>query len=395
MMRIADICEFYSEHGGGVKTYVDQKLDAAARLGQWVSIIAPGPETRRETRRGGEVIWVKSPTLAPDPRYHLFWRSAPVHDILDDLQPDLVEASSTWRGAWIAAGWKGAAPKVLFAHQDPVAVYPQTFLTPLISAQTVDKLCFWFWAYLRRLTNNFDCVVVGGDWLARRFENYGVQRTEHAPMGVDKAQFSHNLRSDAVRNEMLLACGVRDPNAKLFVAVSRHHPEKRIGAMIRGFEKFAKDQPAGLYLIGDGPARRAVEKHASRVDGVHVAGAIRDRDRLARLLASGDYFLHGGAAETFGLVVAEALASGVPLITPNRGGAAELTHSTYAETYRAGDANALYDAIKRINARDWRTLSVAARAGARRINTPTEHFEILFGHYAKLAEEKRVAQVAA
>ncbi len=395
MMRIADICEFYSEHGGGVKTYIDQKLDAAARLGQWVSIIAPGPEDRRETRHGGEVIWVKSPTLAPDPRYHLFWRSEPVHQVLKELQPDLVEASSTWRGAWIAAEWPGAAPKVMFAHQDPVAVYPQTFLTPFLSPATVDKLCFWFWAYLRRLTDKFDSVVVGGDWLAERLENHGVKRTVHAPMGVDKSLFSHKLRSDAARSEMLLACGVRDPNATLFVAVSRHHPEKRIGALIRGFETFAKDRPAGLYLIGDGPARRTVEKRAASSSGVHVAGPIRDRDRLARFLASGDYFLHGGAAETFGLVVAEALASGLPLITPNMGGAAELTHPTYAETYCAGDANDLVAAMRRIKERDWNTLSLAARAGAKRINTPTDHFEILFDHYAKLAEEKKISRVAA
>ena len=394
-MRIADICEFYSEHGGGVKTYIDQKLDAAARLGQWVSIIAPGPEDRREPRHGGEVIWVKSPTLAPDPRYHIFWRSAPVHQVLDELRPDLVEASSTWRGAWIAADWRHAAPRTLFAHQDPVAVYPQTFLTPFLSAGAVDKLCFWFWAYLRRLTEKFDSVIVGGDWLADRLESYGVKRPVHAPMGVDKSLFSYKLRSDTARNEMLLACGVRDPQATLFVAVSRHHPEKRIGTLIRGFEAFAKDRPAGLYLIGDGPSRRTVEKRAADAPGVHVAGPVRDRQRLAKLLASGDYFLHGGAAETFGLVVAEALASGLPLIAPDMGGAAELTHPTYAETYRAGDATALYRAMTRIVDRDQRTLSLAARAGAKRINTPTDHFEILFDHYAKLAEEKRVARVAA
>lgn len=394
-MQIADVCEFYSDHGGGVKTYVDQKLEAAARLGQSISIIAPAGEDRREERLGGKIYWVKSPTLAPDPRYHIFWRSAPVHEILDEINPDLVEASSTWRGAWIASKWRAETPKVLFSHQDPVAVYPQTFLTPMLSAERVDQLCFWFWFYLRQLTSNFDSVVVGGEWLASRFENFGLQRPISAPMGVDKSLFSHELRNHAARMEMLLACGVRDPDATLFVAVSRHHPEKRIGTLINAFEAFSRTQSAGLYLIGDGPARQTVEKLASATSGVHVAGPIRDRQRLARLLASGDYFLHGGAAETFGLVVAEALSSGLPLITPDMGGAAELTHPTYAETYRAGDAKALCRAMRRIKARDRETLAIAARAGAHRINTPTEHFEILFDHYAQLTKERRQGRAAA
>ncbi|MEM8772119.1 MAG: glycosyltransferase [Pseudomonadota bacterium] len=394
-MRIADICEFYSEHGGGVKTYVDQKLEAASRLGHKVSIIAPGPEDRRDPRAGGEIIWIKSPKLAPDPRYHIFWRSSPVHEALREVQPDLIEASSTWRGAWIAAKWPEPTPRVMFAHQDPVAVYPHTIFSPRLPTETVDQLCFWFWFYLRRLTSNFDSTIVGGDWLASRFEKFGVKRPVAAQLGVDKSLFSHELRNRAARMEMLLACGVRDPEAKLFIAVSRHHPEKRIGTMIDGFRAFAKEHPAGLFLIGDGPSRRWVEERAAKIQGVHIAGPIRERKRLAKLLASADFFLHGGAAETFGLVVAEALASGLPLITPDAGGAAELTHPTYAETYRAGDSAALTNAIRRIVLRDRQTLALAARVGAKRVNSPNDHFQALFEYYARLTEEKRIAQVAA
>lgn len=394
-MQIVDVCEFYSEHGGGVKTYVDQKIEASARLGADTTIIAPGPEDRRDRRRGGEVIWVKSPHLPFDSRYHMFWNSAPVEALLDDINPAVLEASSTWRGAWIAASWRGLATKVLFAHQDPVAVYPHTIFAPRLDENTIDKMCFWFWFYLRRLTARYDSIVVGGDWLAARFETFGLQRPIVAPMGVDKTLFRYELRDDETRWDMLRTCGVDNSAATLFVAVSRHHPEKRIGTLIDAFRSFTQTKPAALYLIGDGPSRKWVDAQASRVDGVHVAGPVRDRARLARMLASGDYFLHGGAAETFGLVVAEALASGLPLIAPSIGGAADLAHPTYAETYRAGDPLALLSAMHKIHRRDYDTLRLAARAGANRVNTPMDHFELLFEYYARLTEEKKSARAAA
>lgn len=77
MMKLADINEFYSDFGGGVKTYVRQKLDVSAALGRKTTIIATGPHDRRENVSGSEIIWVRSPILPPDPRYHVFWNSAP------------------------------------------------------------------------------------------------------------------------------------------------------------------------------------------------------------------------------------------------------------------------------------------------------------------------------
>lgn len=90
-MRLVDICEFFSDFGGGVRTYVHQKLEACANEGWEATIIAPGPADRREKRLGGEIIWVRSPTLAFDHRYHLFARSKPVHDLLDELNPTVIE----------------------------------------------------------------------------------------------------------------------------------------------------------------------------------------------------------------------------------------------------------------------------------------------------------------
>ena len=55
-------------------------------------------------------------------------------------------------------------------------------------------------------------------------------------------------------------------------------------------------------------------------------------------MASADALIHGSAAETFGLVLAEALCSGTPLVVPDAGASATFAGPGYAETYRAGDA---------------------------------------------------------
>lgn len=393
-MRLVDVSEFFSDFGGGVRTYAHQKLEAAARAGIEATIIAPGPADRRERRHGGEIFWVRSPVLPFDHRYHLFANLRPIHALLDELRPDLVEGSSTWRGGWAAATWKGAAARALFLHQDPVAVYPQSLMSPAISAERVDRLFIWFWRYMRRLSARFDVTVAPSDFFARRLARFGVANPFSCPLGVDKGAFSYALRDGETRRKMLADCGVSDPNATLFLAVGRHHPEKRLPLLIDAHRRFSAGAPCALYVIGDGPMWRSVRRKAAAVPGVFIAGPEHDRAALARKLASSDIFLHGGAAETFGLVVAEALAAGLPIVAPDAGGAVDLCHPAYAESYKSGCAADILAAMRRIAARDRDALSLAARAGGRRIRTPAEHFDALFARYELIAKEERLRRAA-
>jgi alpha-1,6-mannosyltransferase len=387
-MRLVDICEFFSEFGGGVKTYAHEKLAASAACGVATTIIAPGPADRRERRLGGEIIFVRSPILPFDHRYHMFSDLRPLHALLQELAPDVVEGSSPWRGGWAAATWRGPAARALFLHQDPIAVYPQSLLSPLISADRVDALCGWFWAYLRRLSAKFDAVIAPSDFFARRLRKFRLADPCVCPPGVDTSTFSHRLRDEDLRRDMLRRCGAAPRDALLFVAVGRHHPEKRLTMLIKGFRLFAARRPAALFVIGDGPSWRAVERAAQRAPGVFVAGAETDRRMLARRLASADYLLHGSSAETFGFAVAEAIASGLPIVAPDAGAAADLVHLAYSETYAFGRAAALAEAIARITQRDRAALALAARAAARRLSAPDQHFAQLFDFYRTLAARR-------
>lgn len=389
-MKVADVSAFYSEQGGGVRTYVHQKLAASARLGHETVVIAPGRTDREDVHPGGKIVWVKAPVLPVDRRYHMFLSSTKVTRILDREQPDVVEGSTPWYAGWIAGHWRGDAVKSLVMHADPVAVYAHTLLGAKVGIARVDRLFGWFWRYLRRLNAPFDCTVVAGEWLAQRFAAFGLKNVVTVPFGIDRAHFHGGMRDPALRARMLAACGLPE-TAKLLLTIGRHHPEKRLPVLISAVGKVNRAQPdsTGLYLAGDGLSRARIERAAAAVSHVHVAGLVPDRALVARMMASADAVIHGSGCETFGLSVAEALCCGAPIIVPDTGGAYDFAAPEYAEVYPLGDADGAARAIIRLFARDRDVLAAAATAGAEsRIGTADAHFDRLFALYESLVRQR-------
>jgi alpha-1,6-mannosyltransferase len=393
-VKIVDISEFYSPTGGGVRNYVDQKFRAAAKHQHSLTVIAPGPKNRVEAREGCKLVWVESPQLPFDRNYHMFWHAPEVWRILDAENPDLVESSSPWRGAWIAARWQSQAAKMLFMHADPIAVYPQTLLAGVMAPATIDGLFGWYWSYLRRLNASFDGCIVAGSWLAARFANYGLRNLHVVPFGVDSTSFGPGRGDTALRTGMLEKCGL-GPDAALLINIGRHHPEKRIGTAIEAVSQAQQTRPVGLYIVGDGLIHGHVRAKAARASHVHVAGREDDRARLAGMVASADALLHCSTAETFGFVVAEALCCGTPVIVPDAGGAGDLAAPEYAETYIPGNAKSAARAILRLLERDRAGLTCAALdVGKRRIGDIGGHFEKLFTVYEHAIRCKRAERAA-
>lgn len=395
-MKLIDVSEFYAERGGGVRTYTHAKLAAGAKLGVEVVVVAPGDADREERREGGRIVWVKSPPLLFDPRYRVLLRERAVHAILDAEAPDVVEGSSTWTAGLFVARWRGRAAKSLVFHQDPVAVYAHSLFDRTLSPVSLDRAAWPYWAWLRHLAGAYDLAVVAGEWLAERLRAQDVPRAEAVPFGITRGsafELAPEARA-ARRSELLRRAGAPD-DATLFVAISRHHPEKRLGTVIRAASdanaaRRARGLPGvALVIFGDGPLRPWVEREARRHGPAYVAGFTSDRAQLQSALVSADAFVHGSAAETFGLVVAEALDAGLPLIVPSRGGAADLAAPAWSETYEAGDVDSCRAAIERLSTRDPATLRAAARqAGRARVRDLDAHFAALFSRYAALATRR-------
>lgn len=385
-MRIADVCAFYTPAGGGVRTYIEAKLRAAARLGHEMIVIAPG-ERHEVIKRGPGAILVTipSPRLPVDRRYRYFDDEAALHAVLDSWQPDHVEASSPWSSATMVGRWQGAASRSLVMHSDPLAAYAYRWLGGFVSIDRIDRLFGWFWSHLRGLGGMFDTVVCANGQLAHRLREGGVGNSETVPMGVEAGLFSPAHRSPALREKALSALGL-DADATLLLGVGRFSAEKRWNMVMRAAGEVARRRPVGMLLVGDGSKRFGLELLANRTRHVAVLPRITDREELARLLASVDALVHGCEAETFCMVAAEARASGIPLIVPDRGATVDQLARGAGTLFRAGSQISLERAINRFIDRG-PELQRAVAVRASRVRTMDEHFADLFERYEALAPQ--------
>ncbi len=389
-MHIVDISALYSPTGGGIRVYTRRKLQAAVAMGIRLTVIVPGADNSiEEIGPGVRMINIPSPRFPFDRSYFYFDSDAIIHKALDAQQPDFVEASSPWGSATAVAEWQGPAPRALIMHADPLSAWAYRWFEGVASHKTIDKGFAWFWRHLRRLDAGFDTIVCASPGLTSRLREGGLVHAETIPMGVEPGIFGPERRDPALRAQLLARCGLPD-TATLLIAIGRLSPEKRWPLVIAAAAAAGYSRPLGLVLVGDGHGRAPVVRAIGENPHIQMLPPVTDRAQFARLLASADLSVHGASAETFGMVQAEARASGVPIIVPNEGGAGDQLVAGQGLAYVAGDAasaaSAIGDAIDGL-----RALTAAARLAAPGVRTMDQHFTELFARYAELVAGARRA----
>ena len=115
-----------------------------------------------------------------------------------------------------------------------------------------------------------------------------------------------------------------EPNEKLLVHLSNFRPVKRIRDVVEIFARVAREVPARLMLIGDGPDRSVAEYLARKHDIQDRVYFVGKQDNVNELLPLADLMLMPSEMESFGLAALEAMACGVPTIATDVGGVPEL-----------------------------------------------------------------------
>lgn len=304
-MKIAYFTESLLPHVDGVSRTLAQlfgTLEARGVEFRVHSPFVPGPEVSW-SGRVRPVRYVRFP-LYPDYRVSLPWGHG-VGRELDAWAPDLVHVVSptplaSWAQRWAA---RRGVPVVSSFHTHFVS-YFRYYGVPALEG--------FGWGMLRRFYARCARVYAPSRSIIRELESHGIGRVELWSRGMDTRRFSPAFRDPGLRREL----GAGDDTPVLLL-VSRLVKEKDLADLVEMDAVLrARGVRHRLALVGDGPMRAELEE---RLPHAHFAGH-QAGEALARWYASGDVFVFPSTTETFGNVVTEALASGLPAVVVDRGG---------------------------------------------------------------------------
>ena len=148
----------------------------------------------------------------------------------------------------------------------------------------------------------------------------------------------------------------------MLLYVGRLSAEKNIEMLLAAFETLNERHPHQYHLVivGDGPLRRVLPAARQRTGALTWRSYIQDNATLSRYYYAADLFIHPGVCETFGLVVLEAQACGLPCVGV-RGSFMDANIMTGLDLWAAhNDPGEIADAIERYDDLDLPALGAEA-----------------------------------
>jgi len=301
-MRIAFVSETFLPNFDGVARTLCRVLEHMEARGHESLVLAPDGAPERV--HGARVVGLSGLRFPLYPAIRLVPPLVDLRPRLRAFRPDLVHVLNP-----LSLGI--AALRQARELQLPVVASFHTDLPGFARRWGLGLFSGTLWTALRWVHSMADLNLCPSPTTLRLLERQGVPRLDLWTRGVDTERFDPRLRSPSWRARLT---GLA-PEAPLIVYVGRLSPEKRVD-WCRDLLHAAPG--ARLAIVGDGPQRSELQKLFAGTRTVFT-GALHGED-LARAYACADVLVYPGADETFGNVVLEAMASGVPVVAARSGG---------------------------------------------------------------------------
>jgi phosphatidylinositol alpha 1,6-mannosyltransferase len=306
-VRVAIVAESFLPHVNGVSNSVIRVLEHLSRTGHEALVIAPdNPPGQPRADRIHEGVRVHRVPSRMFPKVTTLPLGVPMPRMLKVLRgfdPDVVHLASP---ALLGYGGLRAAR---YLGAPTVAVY-QTDVPGFAESYGIGLTTRAAWAWFRHLHRLADRTLAPSTATVESLIAHDIPRVHQWARGVDVIRYAPSARDELLRRHW-------SPDNKPIVGfVGRLAPEKHV-------ERLAGLSASGavqVVVIGDGVDRTKLQ---SAMPSAIFTGALYGEE-LSAAYASMDVFVHTGEHETFCQVVQEALASGLPVITPDAGGPRDL-----------------------------------------------------------------------
>lgn len=288
-LRLYDVTLFYGGAAGGVRTYLEATMAYLAGEPVEHVVVVPGPRFQVERTGNSTLYRIPGPPIPFAPGYRFLLSLRPLAPVLAAAPPHVVEVGSPF-----------------------LSVYSRFHRTVATSPSVIRDL--------RRL---------------------GLRNLELISLGVDLRVFRPRSEPSLLRQILSVA-----PEKPIAVFAGRFCPEKQLHLVLQAHARLEEETRPYLVLIGEGPSEKRLRKAAAGFADAAVLGPVRSRETLARMLSGADLYWAPGPAETFGLSVAEASASGLPVVGVRAGAVPDRVRgSKAAELYEVGDPDSAAAAV--------------------------------------------------
>lgn len=319
-MHVLFISDVYFPRVNGVSTSIQTFALQFLEKGHRVTLIAP--QYPAEFNEPFEILRIKSRRVPLDAedrlmqRCHIRSRYAQIAALAPDLVHIQTPFAAHYEGLRLARHL--GVPVVesyhtYFEHylESYLPLLPRTFLRWLARQAS------------RAQCRQVDALVAPTRPMAEVLQRYGVERGVHViPTGIPSRAFAAGDGERFRRRHGIAA------DRPLLLFVGRVAFEKNIGFLLDVAAAVRRRKPDILLVIaGEGPASAALERQCARLGlqrNVRFVGYLSREQALADCYAAADLFVFASRTETQGLVLLEAMAAGLPVVTTGVLGTAEV-----------------------------------------------------------------------
>ncbi len=371
-MRVAIITENFLPKRDGVTRTIAKLLEHLQLRGHTAIVFAP--DSAPAEYAGAPVIGVPGIPIPFYPELRFLFPSHEMERRLERFRPNVVHLADPMMLGMAGLSWaKRQAIPVVGAYHTNLATYMRHFHLGVLEST--------MWAYRRFLHNQCAVTLCPSQSTANALIQHGFKRVDLWPRGVDCALFDPAKRDMALRRGM----GISD-DTTLLLYTGRLSNEKNLHILAEAYRRIARP---GLHLalVGDGPARGEMERDLAGLP-VTFTGYL-DGDALAAMFASSDLFTFPSTTETFGQVVQEAMASGLPVVACNAEGVRDVIQPGKTGVLAAPDDAAAFAAAIAQLLRDpdrRQAMAAAARAFAQ-TRLWSEVMDSLLATYTRIVAE--------